>query len=495
MTSAPVDLQDAAHDVDRGVVAVEQRGGGDETHLVLRLVRGQLLGNGKIGHGASLSGRWKVSCIMVGRFTLPAIAANDDNRANSAKMLELLRSTSKIGQKCRVAPTPTSPDRTQATVAMGFVTGMLAGLQRRHIDPAPLLAATGIDIADTASRIPVERYAALYNLLNRELDDEGFGLFAQPMRVGSFEFLCRGCLSAPTLAEALTRATRFLRVVLPDLAVSVRRSHGRAELVIAETRKLAEDTDDPGRVFAFEWLLRLLHGLSCWLAGRGIGLDSVIFPYRRPAHSADYALIFTEDSRFAPTVPGGIGTLVASFNANLLDLPIRRDEAALTAFLDGAPGKITTLYRRDREMVIRVRDLLRAALPDTPGLDDIAGTPAPVATHHPPPPGRRRLQLSRHQGCPAPRHGAGPTRPRPATPSPRSPPISATPTPRLSIALSSSGPAWRRFTIAGTGQARRRLLQLGKTGARLSFPAEMRYALHLGNQVQMECFDCHEQDE
>ncbi len=267
---------------------------------------------------------------------------------------------------------PNSPGRTQTTVAMGFVTGMLAGLARRQIDPKPLLAASNIDLADPASRIPVADYAALYNLLNRQLDDEGFGLFAQPMRVGSFEFLCRGCLSAPTLAEALQRASRFLHVVLPDLAVSVRRSHEHAELVIGETRKLAEQPDDPGRVFAFEWLLRLLHGLACWLAGRGIALDSVIFPYRKPAHFADYALIFTADSRFAPTVPGGNGTLVAAFNANLLDLPIRRDEAALNRFLDGAPGKITTLYRRDREMVTRIRDLLRAALPDTLSLDAVA---------------------------------------------------------------------------------------------------------------------------
>ena len=169
-----------------------------------------------------------------------------------------------------------SPQRSQATVAMGFVTGMLAGVRRRQIDPAPILEALAIDIADTASRIPIDRYAALYNRLNRQLDDEGFALFAQPMRVGSFEFLCRGCLSAPTLAEALARACRFLHVVLPDLAVSVRRSHGHAELVIAETRKLAEDTDDPGRVFAFEWLLRLLHSLSCWLVGRGLALDSAL---------------------------------------------------------------------------------------------------------------------------------------------------------------------------------------------------------------------------
>src|SRR5574343_1814080 len=231
-----------------------------------------------------------------------------------------------------------SPGKTQATVAMGFVTGMLAGMAHRQLDPSPILSALEIDIADTASRIPIDRYAALYNRLNRQLDDEGFALFAQPMRVGSFEFLCRGCLSAPTLAEALARASRFLRLVLPDLAIGIRRTPQRAELVIAETRHLAEQVDDSARIFAFEWLLRLLHALCCWLAGRGIGLDSVIFPYRRPAHVDDYTLIFTEDSRFAPTVPGGMGTLVASFNANLLDLPIRRDEAALSSFLDGAPG-------------------------------------------------------------------------------------------------------------------------------------------------------------
>ncbi|MGE5471897.1 MAG: AraC family transcriptional regulator [Bacteroidota bacterium] len=269
-------------------------------------------------------------------------------------------------------PLSNSPPSRQTTVAMGFVTGMLAGLHRRGIDAGPLLTAAGIDTADAASRIPVGQYAALYNLINRRLDDEGFALFSQAMRCGSFEFLCRSTISAPNLAGALERASRFLHVVLPDLAVSVRRHAERAELVIAESRQLADKPDDAGRVFAFEWLLRLLHGLACWLAGRGLALDNVIFPYRRPPHAADYPLVFTADSRFAPTLPGGTGTLIASFNANLLDLPIRRDEAALAAFLDGAPGKLTTLYRRDREMVIRVRDLLRAALPASPGQGEIA---------------------------------------------------------------------------------------------------------------------------
>ena len=264
--------------------------------------------------------------------------------------------------------TTLAASRPRATVAIGFVHGMLAGLARRGDDPTRLLDAAGIAstvVEDATARVPVERYAALYNLINQELDDEGFGLFSAPMRCGSFEFLCRSTITAPTLAEAVERAARFLRLVLPDLAVTLQRDGGKASLCIVETRAL-----EIGRVFAFEWLLRLLHGLSSWLVGRSIVLDAVDFPYPRPAHADDYALIYTAQSTFADNASGG--TLVATFAANLLDLPIRRDEAALQAFLVGAPGKLSMLYRRDREMVLRVRNCLRDALPEAMPLATVA---------------------------------------------------------------------------------------------------------------------------
>lgn len=266
----------------------------------------------------------------------------------------------------------TPPARPRATVAAGFVTGMLAGMRQRGLDPAPLLAATGIALGGAGERVALERYAALYNRIVAELGDEGFGLFSRPLAPGCFEFLCRGMLGAATLGEALERAARFLRLVLPDLALSLHRHGEHAELRIAETRPLAgdaeapENRDAPARVFAFEWLLRLVHGVASWFAGRGLALDAVRFPYARPAHADDYALVYTEHSSFGGEV------LSARFQRNLLDLPLRRDEAALAAFLDGAPGRITMLYRRDREMVLRVRDLLRAALPDNPTLEDVA---------------------------------------------------------------------------------------------------------------------------
>ena len=52
-------------------------------------------------------------------------------------------------------------------------------------------------------------------------------------------------------------------------------------------RPLAATPDDPGRVFAYEWLLRLIHGLACWLAGRGLALEdrNEIGAYKRLQHT------------------------------------------------------------------------------------------------------------------------------------------------------------------------------------------------------------------
>jgi AraC-like DNA-binding protein len=261
------------------------------------------------------------------------------------------------------------PEGGRASVAIGFVTGLLAGLVARGFDTRPLLASAGIaadDLSDPGARVPLASYAALYNIVVHALDDEGFCLFAGPLRLGTFEFLCRSVLASHTLEEALYRATRFLRLVLPELRVTVSRTRSAAQIEIAETTPLSAQREDPRRVFAFEWLLRLLHSLACWLVGRGLALNSVAFPYEKPAHAADYGLIYTEHSHFGST------TLIATLNPNLLDLPIRRDEMALAAFLEGAPGKITMLYRRDRETVRRVRDLVAAALPHSLALEDIA---------------------------------------------------------------------------------------------------------------------------
>ena len=252
---------------------------------------------------------------------------------------------------------------------MGFVTGLLSGARARRIDPAPLLAQAGLSrtlLAEAQARVPLEAYAALYNAVVARLADEGFGLFRAPLRPGTFEFLCRATLGSRDLAQALDRAARFLALVLPDVEVRIERHRSNATLVVSERRRLQQRAGDPRRVFAFEWLLRLLHGVACWLAARALALDEVAFPFPRPAHAADYTSIYAERLSF------GVPRLVASFDAALLDLPVRRDASDLEAFLEGAPGKIAMLYRRDRDLARAVRELLAQSLPSPPTFEDAA---------------------------------------------------------------------------------------------------------------------------
>lgn len=246
---------------------------------------------------------------------------------------------------------------------------MVSGLRARGMDPGPLLASSGVAaeaLADPGARTPIGAYAELYNEVVGELGDEGFGLFSTPVRPGAFEFLCRSIVGAATLGEALDRACRFLGLVLPDLTVRVAVEGDEARVEIAERRLLQTRISDPRRVFAFEWLLRLLHGLACWLAARGLTLDEVRFPYPRPPHAADYALVYTEKSVFDAPM------LVARLDSKLLALPVRRTESDLASFLDGAPGKISMLYRRDRDAARAVREALGRSLEGAPDFDEVA---------------------------------------------------------------------------------------------------------------------------
>jgi AraC-like DNA-binding protein len=145
-------------------------------------------------------------------------------------------------------------------------------------------------------------------------------------------------------------------VVLDDLDVELETSGRAAVIVISEEQALPVGA--AGRVFAYEWLLRMIHGLAAWLVAHPLPLDEVSFPYPPPLHAADYELVF------APRYTFDAPRLEARFPAEWLALPVRRDEAALRVFLVDAPASITTLYRRDRALSLRVREHLRAALPE-----------------------------------------------------------------------------------------------------------------------------------
>src|SRR5690349_17549235 len=140
----------------------------------------------------------------------PAMAAGAENRVKSANM------------ETKPAYDAHSAEAAhRATVAAGFVRGMLSAIPAARA--RTLLRAAGLPASamEEPNRTPIADYAALYNRVVADMGDEGFGLFSAALRPGTFEFLCRGTLGAGTLDEALARAAHFMRLVLEDLELTI----------------------------------------------------------------------------------------------------------------------------------------------------------------------------------------------------------------------------------------------------------------------------------
>lgn len=244
-------------------------------------------------------------------------------------------------------------------ISPGFVNDALVCLQARGIDPAPILARSGLPFP-VRDGISADQYGALWLAIAEVIDDEFFGESARPMRVGSFTLLCHAILSAGNLDTALRRALRFLDLVMEDPRGELEVSGGLAQIIL-------RDAGAPRSAFAYRTFWIIVHGITCWLVGRRIPLRRVDFRCAAPAHADDYRLFFgapvnfdAPDSRLA-------------FDATFLKLPSIRDERMLRHFLRRAPANILVRYRHDAGLAARIRHRLRATpTMDWPSFEELA---------------------------------------------------------------------------------------------------------------------------
>jgi len=244
-------------------------------------------------------------------------------------------------------------------IAASFVDEALDSLRRQGLPTDGLLAQAGLP-AVVCDPVSAEAYGKLWLGIAATIEDEFFGLGGRPMRPGSFTLLCHCLLHAATLEHALRRALRFLQVVLDD---------PRGELVVGDglAQIILRDTGAPRSAFAYRTFWIILHGITCWLVGRRIGLRRVDFRCAEPQHCADYRLFFGAPVRFEQSVS------CLAFDARNLSLPLVRSETALKQFLRDAPANILVRYRYDAGMSAHVRRRLREQSPTSwPGFDELA---------------------------------------------------------------------------------------------------------------------------
>lgn len=254
-----------------------------------------------------------------------------------------------------------------STIAIDFVRQLLAGVDVSPQRRAALLQQAGIPPAlleEDAARITTEQFANLYQSLARELDDELPGMFTRPARNGTFKFLCLGLLEAPTVRTALYRMTRFFRLFLDEFSLELSRQGDLTRIALVPQRKdAAVRMASP---FAQEILIRLIHGVASWLAGRKLPLARVEFNHPRPSNVSEYAFLFPGPAFFGQPVTA------AHFETRLLDAPVRQNRRSLAEFLRLAPGGWLFTSFAQQPASHAVREYLAGRLHLPAGVEDVA---------------------------------------------------------------------------------------------------------------------------
>ena len=253
----------------------------------------------------------------------------------------------------------------QAVTPIAFVRAIVAAYQRHGADPSAALAAARIApsrLGDDDARIDAGQMEAVSAAAMRELDDEALGWWRRRLPWGSYGMLARASLTAPDLGVALKRWIRHHGLVCEDLRIALEVEGPDATVTLHERHPPWPGT----RELCLVTTLRNLHGYASWLVDSRIALRAAAFPFPAPRHADAYPLMFGCPVAFdAPAAR-------FAFDPRYLSLPPRRDENAARAMLQRALPLTVHLYRRDRLLMQRVRELLARELSKAPTADALA---------------------------------------------------------------------------------------------------------------------------
>jgi AraC-like DNA-binding protein len=252
----------------------------------------------------------------------------------------------------------------RAETPIAFIQAMVSAYEARGMDPSGALKTA--QIAPTLLRQANARVTALQmewmsEAAMRELDDEALGWFRRRLPWGSYGMLVRASLTAPNLGVALARWCRHHNLLTEDIRLTLSTSGGQAHIELHETHDL-----NKLREFCTVSVLRNALGVACWLTDSRIPLAATQLHFAPPPHAESYRVLFDGPCQF------NAASSRLSFDAGYLQLPLRRDEAALQRMLQRALLLTVRPYRRDRLLVEKVRQTLAEHPEHSRNADDLA---------------------------------------------------------------------------------------------------------------------------
>lgn len=220
--------------------------------------------------------------------------------------------------------------------------------------PADLLAAP-------QARATTDQFATLYRLIVARVEDESPGMFSRPLRPGTLKFLALSVVQSRTLVVALHRLTQFFRLVLDDLHFELVSGKDRVSVVLQPQTEAVRQ-----QRFTQEVMLKLVHGIASWLAGRKIPLAGIDLAFGPPPYASDYVYLYPGPAQFKQSLTA------IHFDRHWLEGPIRQHAGTIRDFLSRAPADWMFVSFAERIVSHRVRENLARQLAGATRIEDVA---------------------------------------------------------------------------------------------------------------------------
>jgi len=229
------------------------------------------------------------------------------------------------------------------TIDSVFVAMLLEGAQKQGLSCDPILLRNGISrlaLAKAGTRVPLNSFAAFAIEIMKILDDEFLGLTEKSQPLGSFNMMCRSCISARTIHRSLKRTANFW-----NLFANTYRHELKVSNDIATYTLTSIDQTKPLNNYLVEAILSSIHRFHCWLGGQFIPLEQVALDHSEPSYSAQYRALFYG----APMVYGR-SVCQMTFSTRFLDLEVVQTPETLDQYLRGT--NLSLLYQPKNYRVI-----------------------------------------------------------------------------------------------------------------------------------------------
>ena len=215
------------------------------------------------------------------------------------------------------------------SISVHYARTFIAGLERQGYDCDPILQRACLHrglLGNPQVRITPHQLSTLVQQLWQTADDEFLCRGSRPCRFGIFPLMARQALYGTTLRSVMRRSCHFYNLVSEAVEFRFEEWDDRARLSL----RLTDPGLDPEHSLC-EFLLLIWHRFPGWMIGRRVELSRMLFSHARPAHAAEYRLMFPAPVEYEQPYNG------FEFSRDQLDAPIVQTATNLRSYMKRAP--------------------------------------------------------------------------------------------------------------------------------------------------------------